>query len=176
MAIVSSIAELQREMMRQVKSAMKAESDWLVDYTKDVVQKTVYDVYEPVQGGYERTGQLKDSIDITQTKDSGTSYSMTVGHNLKGVYWHSVKDYRKVGVPYIVHYGKTGSYPRKKIYGGAVGYDQHGNYPTYHNIDPSGKIYGRRRPYMDNTVKALQTSGLYLRKIATNLGSSVTVI
>lgn len=162
---VSSIAELQRAMMKQVKSAMKAESDWLVDYTKDVVQKTVYDVYDPE---YERTGQLKDSIDITQTKDMGVSYSMTVGHNLKGVYWHSVADYRKVGVPYIVHYGKVGTYR-------GVGYDQHGNYPTYHNISPRGKIYGNRRPYMDYTVKALKTSDLYLRKIASNLGSGVTI-
>ena len=163
---VSSIAQLQRVMMQQVKSAMKAESDWLVDYTKDMVQKTVYDVYNPEV--YERTGQLKDSIDVIQTKDAGVSYSMTVGHNLKGVYWHSVADYRKVGVPYIVHYGKTGTYR-------GVGYDQHGAYPTYHNIDPRGKVYGRRRPYMDYTVKALQTSNLYLRNIVANLGGRATI-
>ena len=163
---VSSIAELQRVMMKQVKSAMKAESDWLVNYTKDIVDKTVYDVYDPEV--YERTGKLRDSIDIVKTKDGGNSYSMTVGHNLRGVYWHSVADYRNVGVPYIVHYGKTGTYR-------GVGYDQHGNYPTYHNISPRGKIYGSRRPYMDYTVKALQTSDLYVKKIASNLGSGVTI-
>ena len=163
---VSSIAELRMAMMKQVKSAMKETSDWLVDYTKGVVDKTVYDVYEPEV--YERTGKLKDSIDITKTKDTGSSYSMTVGHNLKGVYWHSVADYRKVGVPYIVHYGKTGTYR-------GAGYDQYGTYPTYHNIDPRGKIYGMRRPYMDYTVKALQTSNEYLRQIVANLGNGATI-
>lgn len=166
---VSSIAELQREMMKQVKSAMKAESDWLVDYTKDMVDKTVYDTYTPVNNGYERTGKLKDSVDITKTKDTGNSYSMTVGHNLKGVYWHSVADYRKVGVPYIVHYGKVGTYK-------GMGYDQYGTPNVYHNINPVGEVYGRRRPYMDYTVKALKTSDLYLKKIASNLGSGVTIV
>lgn len=162
---VSSISELQKVMMSMVKSAMKSESDWLVNYTKDIVQETVYDAYEPDM--YDRTFQLKDSVDIVKTKASVDSYSMTVGHNLKGIYWHSVKDYHKVGVPEIVTYGKYGTY-----IGG--GYDQYGNY-TYHDITPNG-TYSRPRPYMDKTVEKLKSNDEYLEHLAQNINANVDIV
>ena len=165
MAIVSRISELQRLMMKRVKDAMESESDWIIEQTRDMVDKTVYKAYNPKV--YHRTKYLKDSIDIINRQGSHRYYSMTVGHNLENRDWWSISEHAIDYVPYIVHYGRTGTY---------VGYgeNQFGE-NVYHNIQPKGKPYGRPRPYMDKTVKSLKSNNLYLKHLATRLGSNVTI-
>ena len=160
---VSSIAELQRVMMEQVKDAMENTSHWLINEVKDVVDKTVYDAYNP--DVYDRTDTLINSIDITDTKGSNRYYSLTVGHQPS--YWHSIGEGVIDYVPYIVHYGKTGTYV-------GMGENQHGQY-VYHSIQPKGTPYGRPRPYMDRAVKSLKSRNKYLRHLVANIGNGATI-
>lgn len=160
---VSSIAELQRVMMQQVQEAMDNTSHWLVNEVKDTVDKTVYDAYNP--DVYDRTDTLMNSLDITDTQRSNKYYSMTVGHQPS--YWHSIGQGVINYVPYIVHYGKVGTYV-------GMGENQHGHY-VYHNTSPNGRAYGRPRPYMDNAVQSLKAGNKYLQHLVANIGKGATI-
>lgn len=166
MAIVGSIAELQMVMMKQIRDAMEDNSEWLVEQTKDMVDKTVYKAYSP--DVYHRTNYLKDSIEITNQQSSNRYYSMTVGHNLENRDWWSISDHSINYVPQIVHYGRVGSY---------IGYGENQFGETvYHNIQPKGRAYGRPRPYMDRTVKSLKSRNKYLKQIVATLGNGATIV
>jgi hypothetical protein len=162
---VSSITELQQVMMDLVGEAMDDTADWVIEETKKMVDKEVYDAYDPEV--YHRTNYLRDSIDVVDLSRSSRHYSMTIGHDKDGLDWWSISEHTINYVPTIVTYGRVGTY---------VGYgdDQFGN-RRYHNIDPKGKSYGRPRPYMDRTVEALKSGNNYLNKVVANLGGCVTV-
>ena len=162
---VSSIAELQSVMMRQVQEAMDNTSQWLISEVKDVVDKTVYDAYTPVTDGYDRTDTLINSIDITDIQGGYRYYSMTVGHQPS--YWHSIGQGVIDYVPQIVHSGKVGTYE-------GMGENQHGEY-VYHHIDPNGQAYGKPRPYMDKAVKSLKSRNKYLRHLVANIGNGAKI-
>ena len=160
---VGSIAELQRVMMQQVQEAMDNTSHWLINEVKDNVDKTVYDAYSP--DVYDRTDTLMNSLDITDTQRSNRYYSMTIGHQPS--YWHSIGQGAINYVPYIVHYGKVGTYV-------GMGEDQHGHY-RYHDTSPNGRAYGRPRPYMDNAVQSLKAGNKYLQHLVANIGNGATI-
>lgn len=162
---VNSIAELQKVMMDMVEDAMDDTSDFLVDKTREIIDKTVYDVYKPKY--YHRTNYLRDSVDIIDFERSNKRYSMTIGHNKDNFDWFSIGEHTIDYVPEIVTYGKYGTYR-------GYGTDQMGIW-RYHDTTPSGS-YSKPRPYMDKTVKALKSNNTYLNQLKSNINSNVEIV
>lgn len=160
---VSSIAELERVMMEQVMQGIQDTEDFLINETKDAVDKTVYQQYQPNK--YQRTYTLRDSIQITNRHKNLNNCGVTVGHN-DTANWFSIGDGITYDTPYIVSEGKYGTF---------VGWadDQFGNY-ILHNTTPKGS-YSKPRRYMDEAVQSLKSGDKYLKYLVATMGSGVTI-
>jgi hypothetical protein len=155
--VVSSIAELQRVMMEQVKEAMDESVEDLKDEIKESIDEVVYD-YQPER--YERTKTLKDSLAQIGSSLTTRSASITVGHDTSQMDYFSVQDgSRRIDIPEIVTYGAYGTFKGQGVY--AYGSD-------YHDIDPSkGREWSKPRDYMAHAEQKLEGYG-YLRKCLAN--------
>lgn len=165
---VSSIAELQRVMMKQVQEAMEKSADSLIDEIKQSIDETVYN-YEPVR--YIRTNQLKDSLELDESQSSlsSTQTSITVKHNTNNALWFSVANGNiRKDIPEIVTYGAYGTYKGRGVYY---------NGSSYHNIDPlQNRKWGKSRDYMAHAEEKLKNGGYLNRCLSPHLPSHITII
>ena len=160
---VSSIAELQRVMMEKVNQGMQKTEDFVIDETKDAVNKTVYQQYSP--DPYKRTFALRDSIQVTERYSGIGGCGMTVGHNGTAS-WFSIGNGSISNVPSIVTNGNYGTFI-------GMADDQFGNY-RYHDTTPLGS-YSKPRRYMDEAVQSLKAGNNYLQHLVANIGCGATI-
>ena len=164
---VSSIAELQQVMMEETKKAMDKSSNDLIDEIKQSIDEVVYS-YDPIR--YERSDDLKESLELNENASSCTSdsASITIQHNLNKTHWFSVKNGNNVQyIPEIVTEGKYGIFKGEGIFA-------HGS--EYHDIDPRfGTSWSKPRDYMKHAKEKLDGGGYLNRCLSPYLPSYVTV-
>ena len=170
MAIVSSIAELQMEMMRQVKEIMDKSVLDLEDEIKESIDKVVYEGYKNPHMRYDRTNTLKNSLSQTGSSLTARNASITIGHDPSQMDYFSVKDNsRRMDIPEIVTgQKKYGTFKGRGVY--AYGGD-------YHDINPSKGIgWSKPRDYIAHAEQKLEGYG-YLRKCLENhLPPHITIV
>ena len=162
---VSSIAELQAEIIRQTQEFMNKSSDSLIDEIKQSVDEVVYS-YKPHK--YGRTNDLRDSLEVDPSvSGGGTQASIRVRHNTSNTNWFSVADGQyRMDIPEIVTHGAYGTF-----YG--EGIEAHG--VKYHTIDPNGTEWGKERDYMQHAEEKLDGDGYLNRCLSPYLPSYVTI-
>ena len=162
---VSSIAELQAEIMRQTQEFMNKSADSLVDEVKQSVDEVVYS-YQP--NTYGRTKNLRDSLEVDPSvSGGGTQASIRVQHNTSKANWFSVADGQgRFDIPEIVTYGAYGTFVGEGI-------EAHGR--KYHTINPNGTAWGKPRDYMQHAEDKLDDGGYLTRCLSPHLPSYVTI-
>lgn len=153
---VSSFAELEKILKQKLTQAMS--QDKLGKDIKEEVQKhirdDVYATYTP--DAYNRTGEFEKSVVSTSPSVSGDGVEISIEHdpnlmNMREPWYHQSvingKDIREA-LPEIIHDGLT-----HDLWG-------HGD-----------RAYLKPRPYMDNTVKELESSKKHVKQLARHLRS-----
>ena len=143
--------------MQKVYEGMERTEDFLIDETKEAVNKTVYQQYSPDK--YTRTFALRDSIQVTERYNGVRGCGMTVGHNGTAG-WFSIGRGVISDVPSIVTNGSYGTFI-------GMADDQFGNY-SYHDTTPKG-AYAKPRNYMEEAVQSLTAGNKYLQCLVANI-------
>ena len=149
LAKVSSYSALLAELQKARDKALKGAGEKAVDVAKDRVDKDVYATYNPKQ--YNRTGQLRDSIDASEVKSSGNTAEVKISHNTDEIHatppnqHYSVVDGKSSveSIAEIVHNGRTGAIGQSGYWKDAPWYDE-------------GDAFAVPRPYMDNAREELE--------------------
>lgn len=164
---VSSIAELERAMMKETQKFMEKSSNKLINEIKQSVDETVYS-YKPDR--YKRTKQLKKTLrlDKQQSMSGLRKTTIVVNHDTDNAVWFSVGSGKlRKDIPEIVTYGGYGTIKGRGIY--AYGSD-------YHDINPSrGGEWAKPRDYMKHAEEKLDGDGYLTRCLQPHLPSYITI-
>ncbi len=138
MTKVTSWSQLAKELERAKNKALEDSAKKAVEVVKDEIDKEVYSI---PAGGYERTGDLRNSMTDFPLESKGNKSEVKIAHDSQSMsydsskfqhaspYW-SPRDYRRY-VAETVHDGTSGN-----LFG------EHGH-------------WHERKPYMDNAKKRM---------------------
>lgn len=153
---VSSIEELEKVIMGQVREAMRKTEDDMTEIIGRRIDTNVYQAYTP--RFYNRTYGLKSSLNTGTYHMDDKRIRSYINHDPYYANWYSVKDGEKFDeVPYVVSLGRAGTFVGE-------GYDG-----EFHTLVPNGKPWGRSRYYMYMTDRE------YMDALRWQLPSGVTV-
>ncbi|HZJ98757.1 MAG TPA: hypothetical protein VFC79_02055 [Tissierellaceae bacterium] len=148
MASVKTWSQLEKALQQARDKALKGASEKAKDLVKDRIDKDVYSVYSP--NSYERTYDLKESVEPSDIKSNGNVSEIKISHNedkirSTGNQHRSVVDGKSSAssIAEIVHNGKTGAIGQRGYWRDAPWYD-------------NGDAFAHSRPYMDNAKKEMK--------------------
>lgn len=120
-------AQLEREIMIYLQLEMKKIAIDCKRILQECVERDVYEKYQPIEGGYDRTYNLLTNIDFKVEGNTLYVYNNTSGSNYTDMYGNNVSEM----IPEWINYGhKKEGKPNNMFW----------NYPARHYLEDAKRI------------------------------------
>ncbi len=148
---VRTYSELLRELKKARNKALEGAGEKAVDLVKGRIDEDVYGKYDP--SWYERTYQLRDSVDVTNTSIKKDIAEIEISHDTKKITTGNINNGQHASVvdgfsshdsiDEIVHNGLTGAIIEEGYWKDKSWYK-----PKH--------TFAKPRPYMDNSIQKMR--------------------